>query len=94
MGKRNEFTGTVISDKMQKTVVVKIVHLAKHAKYGKVVRKYAKFKAHDEKSLAKPGDLVRIRETRPLSKDKRFRVIEIVRKAQAPNIELKEEEIK
>lgn len=90
MGKRRQYTGTVVSDKMQKTIIVRIAHLAKHPKYGKVVKKYNKFKAHDEKGIAKMHDLVRIEETRPLSKDKRFRLIEVVKKAQAAP-EIKEE---
>jgi small subunit ribosomal protein S17 len=91
MGKRKEFTGAVISDKMKKTIIVRIMHLSKHPKYSKIVKKYSKFKAHDEKNEAKVGDTVRIVETRPLSKDKRFRVISIVKKAAAPHLELKEE---
>ncbi len=82
MGKRKEFTGVVISDKMQKTAVVRIMRLIKHPKYGKTIKKYTKFKAHDEKGIAKIGDTVRIEETRPLSKDKHFRVIEVIKKAQ------------
>jgi small subunit ribosomal protein S17 len=91
MGKRKEFIGTVISDKMQKTVIVKVTHLSKHPKYGRVLKKYNKFKAHNEKGLAKIGDTVKIQETRPLSKDKRFNVVEVVKKAVAPQIEIKEE---
>lgn len=91
MGKRKEFTGTVISDKMQKTVIVRTMRLFKDPRYGKVLKRYNKFKAHDEKNEAKVGDLVRIVETRPLSKDKRFRVAGITRKAKLANIELKEE---
>jgi len=91
MGARKEFTGIVISDKMQKTVIVRIMHLTRHAKYSKTVKRYNKFKAHDEKGIAKLGDTVRIEETRPLSKDKRFRVLEVVKKAQASHVELKEE---
>ncbi len=91
MGKRKEFTGEVTSDKMQKTAVVRIMRMAKHPKYGKIIRQYKKFKAHDEKGIAKVGDIVKIRETRPLSKDKRFMLVEVVKKAQAPHIELKEE---
>jgi small subunit ribosomal protein S17 len=91
MGKTKEFTGEVVSDKMQKTIVVRIMSMAKHPKYGRIIRKYAKFKAHDEKKAAKMGDTVRIIETRPLSKDKKFRLVGIVKKAQAANIELKEE---
>ena len=91
MGKRKEFTGTVVSDKMQKTVIVRTMRLSKHPKYGKVIKKYNKFKAHDEKGTAKTGDKVRIVETRPLSKDKRFRVVEIVKKAESGHLALKEE---
>ncbi len=92
MGKRKEFTGTVVSDKMQKTVVVRVMQISKHAKYSRVAKTYNKFKAHDEAGIAKAGDIVRIEETRPLSKDKRFRVLEVVKKAQAvEKIELKEE---
>ena len=92
MGKRKEFTGTVVSDKMQKTVIVRVKQMSKHAKYGRVARSYNKFKAHDEQGVAKLGDTVRIEETRPLSKDKHFRVLEVVKKAQgADKIEIKEE---
>lgn len=91
MGKRKDFTGTVVSDKMQKTVIVRITHMSKHPKYGRIIKKYNKFKVHDEKSSAKIGDTVRIEETRPLSKDKRFRVVEVIRKAQLPQVEIKEQ---
>ncbi|MCU0652023.1 MAG: 30S ribosomal protein S17 [Candidatus Omnitrophica bacterium] len=91
MGKRKSFVGLVTSDKMQKTRVVKVMHLTKHAKYGKIVKRTNKFKAHDENNLAKIGDTVRIVETRPLSKDKRWRISEIVKKAAASHIEIKEE---
>jgi small subunit ribosomal protein S17 len=91
MGKRKEFTGVVVSDKMIKTVIVKIMHLTKHRKYGKTLKQYNKYKAHDEKSLAKIGDTVRIVETRPLSKDKRFRVVEIVKKAESAKLQVKED---
>ena len=91
MHKRKIFTGTVISDKMQKTVIVRIVILSKHPKYGRIQKRYNKFKAHDEKAIAKAGDIVRIEETRPLSKDKHFRVTEIIRKAELPHVEIKEE---
>lgn len=90
MGKRKEFVGTVISNKMQKTVVVKVMRLGKHPKYGKVIKKYNKFKAHDEKNIAKIQDVVRIQETRPLSKDKHFRVVGVLNKVKAPEVELKE----
>jgi small subunit ribosomal protein S17 len=90
MGKRKEFIGTVTSDKMQKTCVVRVTRIAKHPKYSRIGKHFNKFKAHDEKNSAKVGDLVRIEETRPLSKDKRFRVVEILKKAPV-GIALKEE---
>lgn len=74
-------TGTVVSDKMEKTVVVAIERRVKHPVYGKMMTRTKKLKAHDEDNSAKLGDTVRIMETRPLSKDKRFRVIEIVERA-------------
>lgn len=89
MSKRKKFTGTVISDRMQKTIIVRITRISKHPKYGRIMKKYNKFKAHDEKNSAKVGDVVRIEETRPLSKDKRFRLIEIIKKAQVHS-EIKE----
>jgi small subunit ribosomal protein S17 len=73
--------GTVVSDKMQKTVVVAIERRFAHPVYGKMVQRTSKVKAHDEQNSAKAGDTVRIMETRPLSKDKRWRVVEIVRRA-------------
>ena len=82
MGKRKEFTGVVVSDKMQKTVVVKTMHLTRHTKYSKTIRMHQKFKAHDEKGIAKLGDTVSIIETRPLSKDKLFMVKSVLKKAQ------------
>ncbi len=91
MGKRKGFTGTVISDKMQKTIIVRIMHMSKHPKYGKIIKSYNKFKVHDEKNTAKIGDMVRIEETRPLSKDKRFRLIEVTKKAQEPRVDIKEQ---
>ncbi len=82
MGKQKEFTGVVVSDKMQKTVVVRTMHLTRDTKYSKTIKRHNKFKAHDEKGIAKLGDTVRIVETRPLSKDKRFIVKEVVKKFQ------------
>ncbi len=78
---RREMVGEVISDKMDKTVVVIIKRLTRHAKYGKVIRRITKLKAHDEKNDCHVGDHVRLVETRPISKDKHFRVLEIVKKA-------------
>ena len=92
MGRRKEFVGVVISNSMQKTVIVRIAQMAKHPKYSKIINKFVKFKVHDEKNESKVGDIVRIQETRPLSKDKRFRMVEIVKKLHAPRFEIKDEE--
>ena len=73
--------GTVVSDKMQKTVVVAIQRRVPHPTYGKMITRTKHFKAHDEENASKAGDIVRIMETRPLSKDKRWRVVEIVERA-------------
>jgi small subunit ribosomal protein S17 len=80
-GTRKERTGRVVSDKMQKTVVVALERRVAHPVYGKMVKRTIKVKAHDEENSAKTGDLVRIAETRPLSKDKRWRLVEIVERA-------------
>jgi len=80
--RRKFLQGTVVSDKMQKTCVVQIKWSMKHAKYHKVIKRATKFKAHDEKNEAKIGDIVRIMETRPLSKDKRWIIQEIIKGAQ------------
>lgn len=72
------YTGKVISDKMDKTVVVAVTRTLRHPLYGKTVRKIAKFKAHDEENKCKVGDRVEIIECRPLSKDKRWQVIKIL----------------
>ncbi len=73
--------GLVVSDKMDKTIVVAIERRVPHPVYGKMVTKTKRLKAHDESNSAKVGDTVRIVETRPLSKDKRFRLLEIVERA-------------
>jgi small subunit ribosomal protein S17 len=91
MGARRQYTGEVISDKMQKTRVVKVMRMAKHAKYNKVVKHANKFKVHDEENSSKLGDLVRIEETRPISKDKRYRLIEIIKKSETAHLAVKEE---
>jgi len=84
-GHRKERQGRVIAAKMAKTIVVRVERRFAHARYKKVVTAYAKFYAHDEKSEAKVGDLVLIRETRPLSKLKRWRLTQVVeRAAEAP----------
>jgi len=87
-GTRKERVGEVISNKMTKTIVVRVQRRFPHPKYKKVVTGYTKFYAHDEKAEAKIGDTVRIEETRPLSKLKRWRLVEVVERnieaAQAP----------
>ena len=77
-GNRKERVGEVISNKMAKTIVVRVQRRFPHPEFKKVVTTYKKFYAHDEKSEAKPGDRVRIEETRPLSKTKRWRLVEVV----------------
>ncbi len=80
-GMRKTRVGQVISDRMDKTVVVRVQTLKQHPRYKKVIRQSSRFKAHDEQNQCKVGDRVRIMETRPLSHDKRWRVVEIVEKA-------------
>lgn len=80
-GKRKSRTGRVVSDAMNKTVVVEVLDAAAHPTYGKIVRRNKRLKAHDEANDAGIGDVVRIAETRPLSATKRWRVVEIVEKA-------------
>jgi small subunit ribosomal protein S17 len=80
-GLRKTQTGIVISDKMDKTVVVQVDRLVKHPVYRKYVRRRAKFKAHDENNTCQRGDRVVIRETRPFSKTKRWQVSQIIEKA-------------
>jgi len=82
-GRPKSRIGTVLSNKMTKTVVVQVERRAKHGEYGKYLTEKKKYKAHDEQQAAKPGDKVRIVETRPMSKDKRWRVAEILVKAEA-----------
>ncbi|HMJ63840.1 MAG TPA: 30S ribosomal protein S17 [Candidatus Binatia bacterium] len=77
-GNRKERIGEVLSSKMAKTIVVRVQRRFPHPQFKKVVTSYKKFYAHDEKSEAKPGDRVRIQETRPLSKMKRWRLVEVV----------------
>ena len=78
---RKTRTGKVVSDKMDKTIVVAIENHVKHPLYGKIVKRTYKLKAHDEKNECNIGDTVKVMETRPLSKDKRWRLVEIVEKA-------------
>ncbi|MBQ4517016.1 MAG: 30S ribosomal protein S17 [Clostridia bacterium] len=77
---RKQRTGKVVSDKMDKTIVVAIEYNVKHPLYGKIVKRTYKLKAHDENNECRIGDRVRVMETRPLSKDKRWRLVEIVEK--------------
>lgn len=80
-GLRKKRLGRVVSDKMDKTIVVAVETKVRHPLYGKTVNRTTKFKAHDENNEARIGDKVSIMETRPLSKDKRWRLVEIVEKA-------------
>ena len=80
-GLRKVKLGKVVSDKMEKTIVVAVETKVRHPLYGKIINRTTKFKAHDENNDAKIGDAVEIMETRPLSKDKRWRLVEIVERA-------------
>jgi len=82
MGRKKELTGTVVSDKMSKTIVVKVMRKEKHPTYDRIIKTYKKFKAHDEASSAHMGDTVTIIQSRPLSKEKMFRLLAVVKKAQ------------
>lgn len=77
-GNRKVKVGVVVSDKMEKTITVRVDRLVKHPKYGKYIKKFQKFKAHDESETAKEGDRVEIMETRPLSKTKSWRLVRVV----------------
>lgn len=79
--RRKTRVGIVVSDKMDKTVVVAIIDNVKHPLYKKIVKRTVRLKAHDENNTCKVGDRVEVMETRPLSKDKRWRVVEIIEKA-------------
>ena len=78
---RKTMVGKIVSDKMDKTVVVAIQDSVKHPLYNKIVKRTYKLKAHDENNECRVGDRVRVMETRPLSKDKRWRIVEIIEKA-------------
>ena len=80
-GMRKTRVGVVVSDKMDKTITVAVKYRVRHPLYGKIMNRTTKIKAHDEKNECGIGDTVRIMETRPLSKDKRWRLVEIVEKA-------------
>ena len=88
--KRKTRFGKVISDKMDKTVVIAVETPKRHKLYKKTVRRAVKYKAHDEKNQCRIGDMVRIVETRPLSKDKRWRVAEVLTKGEVAEIQPKE----
>jgi len=79
--RRKTRTGKVVSDRMDKTVVVSIERLVKHTTYGRYVRRRSKFKVHDEKNECRVGDVIRFMETRPISKEKRWRFVEFVDRA-------------
>jgi len=80
-GIRKTRVGVVVSDKMDKTIVISMSTRVRHPLYGKIIKRTNKFKAHDEENACGIGDTVRVMETRPLSKDKRWRLVEIVEKA-------------
>jgi small subunit ribosomal protein S17 len=81
-GNRKVRTGVVVSNKMDKTIVVAIETRVKHKLYGKIMKRTTKLKAHDEDNICQVGDRVKVMETRPLSKDKRWRLVEVIEKAQ------------
>ncbi len=81
-GRRQIKVGKVVSDKMDKTIVVDVTYMRRHPIYHKMVRRSSRFKAHDERNEARIGDTVRIIESRPLSKDKRWRLLSIVERSQ------------
>ncbi|HPT79133.1 MAG TPA: 30S ribosomal protein S17 [Candidatus Atribacteria bacterium] len=81
-GNRKVLVGTVVSDKMDKTIVVAIETRVKHKLYGKTIKRTKKIKAHDEQNTCRVGDRVKVMETRPLSRDKHWRLVEIVERAQ------------
>lgn len=83
VSKRKRLVGRVVSDKMQKTVVVRVERLERHPRYEKVLRRRKKYKAHDEEGMCRVGDIVCIVESRPLSREKRWVVEEIVRRSAA-----------
>lgn len=85
--KRKVRTGKVVSDKMDKTVVVLVETLRRHPLYKKVIRHTSRFKVHDETNACKVGDIVKIVETRPVSKDKRWRVVEVIRRKEIAEVE-------
>jgi small subunit ribosomal protein S17 len=88
---RKRFVGSVVSDKMDKTVVVRVDRLVRHPRYGKVLRRAKKYKAHDAGNVCRVGDVVRIVEFRPLSREKRWAVEEVLKRANAePVVEVEQ----
>jgi len=83
--RRNLVVGVVTSDKMEKTITVREERMVKHAMYGKIVRRYTKYKADDPKSEARLGDKVEIMQTRPLSKTKRWRLVRVIAPVKSPD---------
>lgn len=92
-GQRKVRVGRVVSDKMDKTVVVEVERLTEHPLYGRRIKRTKRYKAHDERNECRVGDLVRIMETRPLSKTKRWRVVEILQRGDARRLAGDEEEL-
>ncbi len=80
-GQRKVRTGVVVSNKMMKTIVVRVTRLTRHPQYGRIIKQSNTFKAHDETNRATIGDWVKIMETRPISKDKRWRLVEVLKQA-------------
>ena len=80
-GRRKVRVGIVVSNKMRKTIVVRVTRVVRHPQYNRMIELASKFKAHDEQNSARVGDWVKIMETRPLSKDKRWRLLEVLRRA-------------
>ena len=89
-GQRKTLTGTVVSGKMEKTVIVQVETTSRHRLYHKIMKRTKRYMAHDDRLEAKPGDIVRIMETRPLSRHKRWRVSEIIQRGEVPEIEARE----
>ncbi|MDI3519771.1 MAG: small subunit ribosomal protein [Caldanaerobacter sp.] len=81
-GQRKVRIGTVVSNKMQKTIVVAVEDKFRHPLYGKIAKRTKKYKVHDENNICNVGDVVKIMETRPLSKEKRWRLVEVIKKAE------------
>ena len=80
-GKRRLLTGRVVSDKMDKTRVITVLRITRHPLYGKIIRKNKKYKIHDEENQSRKGDLVKAIESKPYSKDKKWRLVEVVEKS-------------